>query len=358
MRRSPTGAGDDSHGRMGSTMTEIDWWSGTRAEEMLDRVAERFTLRRWRLLGTAFLRRRWDLVPEGAPRAALEYLETVTESPTPSEASGWARELNGARPALVDRAITETEELVRGAAMDGVDESNPNAPALPLFLAAGRMATTAVALAGRPVELAVDAVLALVEGTGRDATLRAAHGIEDALVARVACARAVSGALRMKQQGDELADAAAGAKNKRLERAKAEEIVRRAQEQEDNRLLGDDGADRAVRKALGRFLHELVGNPFSDYRFESNWVTERVVDLARTIERDRAFERMPALADALLDADCDSEAVLRHLRGTEKHTSDKTVHVRGCWVLDRILRPDDPLFGASPVPKPRKARKK
>lgn len=101
-----------------------------------------------------------------------------------------------------------------------------------------------------------------------------------------------------------------------------------------------------------------MGNPFGVYRFEEKWRTETVVGLARGIDADRAFDRMPILADALLDADCDLEAVLRHLRGTEKHATEKATHVRGCWVLDRILRPDDPLFGTQvPAAKPKRKKK-
>ncbi|MBX3400140.1 MAG: hypothetical protein KF873_15520 [Gemmataceae bacterium] len=338
-------------------MNSDDWWKGGRADAMLEVVAERFTPRRWRLLGTACLRRRWDLLPEGELRAAVEEIEANAEAPTASFAASRRKSIERALPDLVAQATADTENLVRGAAMDAVAEPNPNAPALPLFLAAGRYAASAVAQAGRPVELAAAAVLALLDEPGRDATFRAALGIEDALAARVACARAVSTALRLKQQGDELADAAASAKNKRIELAKAEEIVRRTQEQDDNRLLDADGADRAARKAIARFLHELVGDPFSDYRFEAAWRTETVTNLARTIEAERAFDRMPILADALLDADCDSEAILRHLRGTEKHTTEKAAHSRGCWVLDRILRPDDPLFGSTPKPKPKRKKK-
>ena len=45
---------------------------------------------------------------------------------------------------------------------------------------------------------------------------------------------------------------------------------------------------------------------------------------------DRAFERLPLLADALMDAGCDAEDVLNHCRAAGPH-------VRGCWVVDRVL---------------------
>jgi hypothetical protein len=41
---------------------------------------------------------------------------------------------------------------------------------------------------------------------------------------------------------------------------------------------------------------------------------------------------MPILADALQDAGCDSEDILDHCR------DPKQVQVRGCWVVDLVLR--------------------
>jgi hypothetical protein len=52
--------------------------------------------------------------------------------------------------------------------------------------------------------------------------------------------------------------------------------------------------------------------------------------LARGIYDDRAFDRLPILADALIDAGCDDEAILGHCRGPGPH-------VRGCWVADLVL---------------------
>jgi hypothetical protein len=39
---------------------------------------------------------------------------------------------------------------------------------------------------------------------------------------------------------------------------------------------------------------------------------------------------MPYLADALLDAGCDDDALLEHCRGREPH-------YRGCWAIDLLL---------------------
>jgi hypothetical protein len=54
-----------------------------------------------------------------------------------------------------------------------------------------------------------------------------------------------------------------------------------------------------------------------------------VVELARTIYEDRAFDRMPELAKALERAGCTDDDVLAHCRGRREHA-------RGCWVVDLI----------------------
>jgi hypothetical protein len=69
----------------------------------------------------------------------------------------------------------------------------------------------------------------------------------------------------------------------------------------------------------------------SEQAFRPEWRTEAVVGLARGIVEDRAYERMPILADALEEAGCDSMSVLSHCR-------DPIAHEDGCWVLERILR--------------------
>ncbi len=77
-------------------------------------------------------------------------------------------------------------------------------------------------------------------------------------------------------------------------------------------------------------LRDIVGNPFRPVAFAPAWRTSDVVALVRGIYDDRAFDRMPILADALQDAGCDNDDVLTHCRAD-------AVHARGCWVVDCIL---------------------
>lgn len=86
----------------------------------------------------------------------------------------------------------------------------------------------------------------------------------------------------------------------------------------------------AQRKSQCRLLRDVFGNLFRPSSVGSAWKSTNVVGLAEVIYDDRAFDRMPVLGDALEDAGCTNAEMLEHCRsGTE--------HVRGCWVVDRIL---------------------
>jgi hypothetical protein len=168
--------------------------------------------------------------------------------------------------------------------------------------------------------------------------------------------------LRYKQEGDEAADRAAAAKNKRLEEARAADRVRKLEEgrarSEEDDIDAELRRSRAASKQLARFLREVVGNPFKPPRFEPAWRTSTAVELARGIFEAGAWDRMPILADALLDADCDEEAVLRHLRGTELGVKEPPQHVRGCWVVELVLGHWQPLPPESAAPKSRPRRRR
>lgn len=60
------------------------------------------------------------------------------------------------------------------------------------------------------------------------------------------------------------------------------------------------------------------------------WNDGTVVKMAQTIYDERQWEDMPILADALEDAGCDSDDILRHCR-------EHAEHARGCWVVDLLL---------------------
>ena len=112
-------------------------------------------------------------------------------------------------------------------------------------------------------------------------------------------------------------------------------------------------SQRGIDRQMVALLHDIIGNPFrslnpawitpavfplliknqelANSQFLDEWLTSDVLALARGIYADRAFDRMPILADALQDAGCDNADVLAHCRDAAQ------VHVRGCWVVDLLL---------------------
>lgn len=86
----------------------------------------------------------------------------------------------------------------------------------------------------------------------------------------------------------------------------------------------------AERKEQAAIVRDIFGNPFRPVTIDRTWLSPTVVTLAQAIYDNRAFDRMPILADALEGAGCDNDEILGHCRGPGPH-------VRGCWVVDLIL---------------------
>jgi hypothetical protein len=112
-------------------------------------------------------------------------------------------------------------------------------------------------------------------------------------------------------------------------------------EYKDNRNLEEVGAvdrEEGVKKGAELDLKTIT--------FATTWMRENcqyyldpawlkwndgtVLRLAQSIDDQRAFDRLPILADALEEAGCTNTDVLDHCR-------DAVKHVRGCWVVDLIL---------------------
>jgi hypothetical protein len=106
---------------------------------------------------------------------------------------------------------------------------------------------------------------------------------------------------------------------------------------------------RFANKKIQRNLHlgwwsllrDIIGNPFRPSpplpAAVLAWNDRTVYRLAQAIYEDRQLPagtldtaRLAILADALLDAGCDDEALIAHCRGAGPH-------VRGCWAVDLIL---------------------
>ena len=88
--------------------------------------------------------------------------------------------------------------------------------------------------------------------------------------------------------------------------------------------------DEQEQSKQGRILKDIFENPFRPAVVDPAWLTTDVLQLARGIYDEKAFDRMPILADALQDAGCDNPDILNHCRDAGQ------VHVRGCWVIDLL----------------------
>jgi hypothetical protein len=90
--------------------------------------------------------------------------------------------------------------------------------------------------------------------------------------------------------------------------------------------------DRKELIAHCNILRDIFGNPFRPATIDPSWLAWNdglIVKLAQGIFEDRAFDRMPILADALEEAGCTDEVIFGHCR-------QEGEHVRGCWLMDLL----------------------
>jgi len=80
----------------------------------------------------------------------------------------------------------------------------------------------------------------------------------------------------------------------------------------------------------GWLIREIFGNPFRPVIADAEWLTPTVVAIAHSLYADRAFDRLPILADALEEAGCTNADLLLHCRQPREH-------IRGCWAVDLVL---------------------
>jgi hypothetical protein len=89
-------------------------------------------------------------------------------------------------------------------------------------------------------------------------------------------------------------------------------------------------AQTAEMVAQCNLLRDIFQFTLQSFSLDRTWQMQNAVMLANLIYDERAFNRLPILADALEDAGCDSAEILAPLRRPGPH-------VRGCWALDLIL---------------------
>ena len=96
-----------------------------------------------------------------------------------------------------------------------------------------------------------------------------------------------------------------------------------------NRIRGNPQFD-----SWRRVVRDIFGNPFRPAAVDPAWLRWNdgtAVAIAQKMYDDRDFTSMPVLADALEEAGCTNADILEHCRRPGEH-------VRGCWVVDLLLR--------------------
>lgn len=254
-------------------MTEADWLACDEPREMLDCLRDRAGARKLRLFAVACCRRVWESIPPGVARRAVEEAERFADGlVSPGERDGLLRSMvaeAGAEGSLL-AALGDGTERLRSFR----DETT----------SAGEMAAWT---------LDVRWQFPWVVASGA-AALRA--GVEAAAE------------LRWGTWPDRW----------RREQVQTEWLMRKSDEM-------------AAQCAL---LRCLFGNPFHPSpplpAAVLAWNDHLVPRLARSIYEERRWRDLPLLADALLDAGCEDEALMEHCRGGGEHA-------RGCYAVDVIL---------------------
>jgi hypothetical protein len=240
--------------------------------------------RKLRLFGVACCRRIWRLLSDEHSRAAVEVEERA--------ADGAATEAELAAASEMANAVSdEAADAVSEA--DGIYSADPTAENARAF----DLAET--------VRTAADTVCELVAGVER--------------IPHLAFAAAVAVACEAEM-------ALCGLPNV----------------DHDQVRFAHDAAMKAESSAQADLMRDIF-NPFHPHpprRGKKKWQAQwhsllaweggTVPKLARAIYEERAFDRLPVLADALLEAGCSDADLLSHCRQPGEH-------VLGCWAVDRIL---------------------
>ncbi len=90
----------------------------------------------------------------------------------------------------------------------------------------------------------------------------------------------------------------------------------------------DDPEYIVLLQTFMQFVRNWILDRYRPF-LQPQWRTSTVLGLAASIREERAFDRLPILADALQDAGCEMHDLLDHLRLTRGHGAT-------CWVIELL----------------------
>lgn len=263
-------------------MKEKQWLEATDPDILLDFIEGRLSDRKLRLFAYACCRRIWHLIPDARSQQSVLVAENYADGSITEEEIGIQWQL--ARDAS-NEAERRSEEMIPSWC-----DLDPVASPPPRWEEA--------------LDFAAAACEHCLESPSKQGAKSAAM-----------CARFAAGTYAASQLPD-------------APQWLAEEEYFRMRCTKVRRIESDASAVLGAEQA--KLIREVSGNPFRPVAIDDRWLTSTVVDIAEAIYEERAFDRMPILSDALMDAGCDSEEMITHCRGNGPH-------VRGCWVVDLLL---------------------
>jgi hypothetical protein len=283
-------------------MTEDEWLTCDDPTPMLEFLRGRASDRKLRLFAVACCRRVFHLITDEHSRTAVrvadEFAEDVATDDARRLAEGRAEEVRTAAEAVCSRKVTEVtyadEAIAEGwTLLAKVDAAAAGrATVLPLALIAAQEASKS----------ATGALVSAAEA--EDYTLRATL-----LSAGQLTHMAVEGEIA-KQRALRVAQFSAG--EGRFSRGSWQAVLARC-------------IFKPFRPSLPLPPEVLAWNDGTVRR-----LAEAIYDERQMPEATLDTARLAILADALLDAGCDDEALIQHCR-------EPGPHVRGCWAVDLIL---------------------
>ena len=318
-------------------MNGTTWESSKNGSRMLEAVVEHLGPRKWTLLGCQLLRQfhvssiephlpTIDLIERRAD--GLRATETPVAA-TPAQA--------GERQLKIVEHLDPRPTRENSRWYEAHQAKNPTAM---LTFRSSESAQVSIDEAEQCCENLMDAISATLMFTS-DGTLESfeafANALRQAETNRLDVAHYTRLALRYNARAEELQQQTP-VRIARIVRANAEDYI----DSTELKFYGlTDRTRRNVtrwyQKLLANSLREQLGNPYRKLTIQDDWRTETVLALARGIVAERAIDRLPILADALEEAGCQDHALLNHARSA-------TQHVTGCWVVDRLLHPDEGIF--------------
>jgi hypothetical protein len=265
-------------------MTESEWDSCDEPQVMLTFLRQRGTSdRKMRLFAVACCRRIWHVMLDARSRKAVEIAELCADGLVTDQELAHARQAACAAASAKIRTFG-TECLAAMAAWGTLGEE-PGAPS-----SADREEQAIQEMSARFPGMLVS--LTPREPGAADAAESAAEAIAS--------------------------HAADGPSGRDLPKQVAEDTRDRLEEEE--------------QRYQTQLLRDLFGNPFRrPATFDASWRTPSVMTRAEAMYESRSFDSMSALADALEAAGCAEPSILVHCRSRQEH-------VRGCWVIDTVLR--------------------